>query len=75
MSEQGIESVIRRAVVDAEFRTLLLNNPAVALAGYDLCEHEVAHLSELDPALFDVSTSGLEDRVSRAMNCPTCTLN
>jgi hypothetical protein len=77
MSEQGVESVIRRAVVDAEYRTLLLNNPSVALAGYDLCEHEVARFSGLDPTVFDVSESQIEDRISRAgeTGCPTCQFN
>jgi hypothetical protein len=65
MSTVAVESVIRKAVVDLEFRSLLLSNPGGALSEYDLSDEERASLSNLDTTLFNGSAEDLEQRLSR----------
>jgi hypothetical protein len=66
MSMNTVQTIIRKAVADAEFRALLMGNPAEALAGYDLTDEEQTHLSRLEPSIFDAAGNELEKRLSRA---------
>lgn len=61
MSQEARDAIVERAMTDAEFRALLLKDPAAALAPYDLTPEE--------RALFQSGTTKverLEDRVSKS---------
>ncbi len=66
MSQEGVKQVIGHAVVDAEFKKLLVSNPVEALRGFDLTEEESAGLKKLQQADFDKLLSDVETRVSKA---------
>jgi hypothetical protein len=65
MAAQTVQDVIRKAVIDDGFRTLLLNKPAEALVGYDLTDDERQNLSNLDSSLFEGGADDLGERLSR----------
>ena len=65
MSPNIVQTVIRRAVADLEFRKTLLSDPSAALADYDLTEQERENLSKIDAKVFDSSIGDLEGRLSR----------
>jgi hypothetical protein len=64
MAQTTVESIIRKAVTDETFRSLLLSNPTEALSGFNLTDDERAGLSKLDASTFE--GDDLEDRLSRA---------
>jgi hypothetical protein len=66
MSEEAINEVIRRALVDDEFRSQLFSDPEAALSGYDLTEEERASLSAMQEQAFDAFASEIEERISRS---------
>lgn len=66
MSANTVQSIIRRAVSEPDFRAALIANPSSTLADYDLTAEERANLSKLDASLFDGNASDLEERLSRA---------
>ena len=66
MSENSLKQIITRAVVDAEFRTLLLSNPVSALTGYELTDEEKAIFKNLSPEAFEALAGTLDERISRA---------
>ena len=66
MSESSLKQIITRAVVDAEFRALLLSNPTSALTGYELTDEEKAIFHNLTSEGFEALAGTLEERVSRA---------
>lgn len=66
MSEEQLIEVVGRAVVDAEFRALLISEPESAVKEYDLTEDELASLKNIKPEVFESIGSELEERVSRA---------
>ncbi len=66
MSKEAIESIIGKAILDAEFRKVLLEEPEKALAGYDLTETEKAQLKGLESETLDLMSTTLEMRVSRS---------
>jgi hypothetical protein len=63
MAQNTVESIIRKAVTDEAFRSLLLSNPTEALSGFDLTDAERTQLSKLDPSAFE--GGNLEDRITR----------
>jgi hypothetical protein len=65
MSQETVEAIIGKAVLDAEFREALLANPDEALAGYDLTEEELAGLKELDAESLNAMAGSLDERVSK----------
>jgi len=65
MSADSVQSIIRRAVSDAEFRSAVMSSSSEALREYDLTAEERDRLSQLDASMFDGSPSDLEDRLSR----------
>lgn len=46
-----VADILERAATDAAFRTLLLTNPAAALAGYNLTGEERAALSDRETVI------------------------
>ena len=65
MSPNVVQTIIRRAVADLEFRNALVSNPNAALADYDLTEQERENLCKIDAKVFDGSAGDLEGRLSR----------
>ncbi len=65
MSADSVQSIIRRAVSDADFRAALVAYPSETLADFDLTAGERDRLSKLDASIFEGSPSDLEDRLSR----------
>ncbi len=66
MSIESVQKIIGRAMTEAEFRDLLFNDPAKALADYELTEDESNALKELERKNFDTVAQELEQRISRA---------
>ena len=65
MSPNVVQTIIRRAVADLEFRKVLVSDPRSALADYDLTEEERDRLGKIDAKVFDGSAGDLEGRLSR----------
>lgn len=61
MSE-ALDKVVAKAVKDSEFRTLLLNNPAKALEGFEITAEERTLIEGLNEKTFDKFAGGLGDR-------------
>jgi hypothetical protein len=68
MAAKTVQDVIRKAVADEGFRTLLLNKPTEALASYDLTDDERRNLSNLDASIFEGGAADLGDRISRGVD-------
>ena len=66
MSASNVQTIIRRAVSDANFRAVLVSDPNAALAEYDLTAEERERLTKLDASVFDGNNVELEQRISRA---------
>ena len=66
MSANAVQTIIRRAVSDANFRAVLVSDPNTALAEYDLTSEERERLVRLDSSVFDGNQVDLEQRISRA---------
>jgi hypothetical protein len=67
MSQAVVQSVIARAVSDAEFRGRLLQSPSSTLADYALSSSEVMALRRLTAESFDGPAAELEARLSRSL--------
>ena len=67
MSKEAVESVIGKAVLDSEFRALLMADPEKALAGFTLTEAEKTGLKNLDSETLDLMGNTLDKRTSKAM--------
>jgi len=65
MSNEAVEAVIGKAILDAEFRKALFADPEKALAGFDLSETEKAQLKGLDSETLDAMGNTLDARVSK----------
>jgi hypothetical protein len=65
MSQQAVESVIGKAVMDAAFRDLLIADPEKALADFDLTDTEKAGLKSLDSETLNSLGNTLETRASK----------
>jgi hypothetical protein len=63
MSKEAVESVLGKALLDTEFRYLLLANPDQALAGFNLTITEKARLKKIDCETLEVLAHTLETRV------------
>lgn len=53
MSQQTLETILGRCVMDADYRILLFADPDLALAGYDLTKEERAALLAIDAETLD----------------------
>jgi hypothetical protein len=67
MSKEAVESVIGKAILDAEFRKALFADPEKALAGFDLSETEKAQLKGLDSETVDAMSRTLDARASKSV--------
>jgi hypothetical protein len=64
MSQEAVEAVIGKALLNAKFRTALLANPDQALAVFDLSRAEIAKLKRLDVETLDVLADWLDEQGS-----------
>ena len=53
MSLEDVQTIIGRALTEAEYRELLFSEPEKALEGYELSEKEAAALKGLEREKFD----------------------
>lgn len=53
MSQNSVEHVIGKALLDADFRDMLLANPEQALSGFALTESEKKYLKRVDAETLD----------------------
>ncbi len=66
MSLESVKQIVGHAMLDAEFRKKLFENPAEALKGYELTEQELALLKDLPQENFESAAGELSERISRA---------
>lgn len=67
MSQQAIETILGRAVLEGEFRSALLSDPDSALAGYDLTAAESATLAAMGVETLGVFAGALDQRISKSL--------
>ncbi len=65
MSKTVLESVIGKALMEAEFRQALLADPDQALAGFDLTEAEKASLKNMDSETMEALAVALARKKGR----------
>ncbi|MCJ7624764.1 MAG: hypothetical protein MUO76_14785 [Anaerolineaceae bacterium] len=67
MSQEKMVEIIKRAVADGNFRSLLATDPQRALSEYELTQDEVETIRQsLAGDQFDTNASAVEERTSRA---------
>ena len=61
----GLERLIGRALLDADFRAYLLDDPAAAAgeAGLELTDYQLERLKSLNPGAIEVIAAGFEKGV------------
>lgn len=66
MATKGKEELIGRAVVDADFRKRLLENPeaVVKAEGYEIDAATLAQIKSVDPAAAEAATSDIDSAFS-----------
>jgi hypothetical protein len=62
---EAVQAVIGRAITDAEFRQLLIDDARTACAEYDLTEEELAALDALDANSMQAFAGTLDARISK----------
>lgn len=67
MTQQAIEAVIGKAVMEDEFREVLFANPDEALAGYELTDDETVALKSIDAETLESFAGALDDRISKSL--------
>jgi hypothetical protein len=65
MSQDAVQSLIGRAVLDEAFRKLLFSDPDKAFEGYDLTEEEKAILRKLDADEIASFAGKLDERITK----------
>ncbi len=65
MSQQTVQNIIGRAVMDEAFRNLLFSDPDKALEGYDLSEEEKRILRNLDADEVSGFAGKLDERITK----------
>ena len=68
MSQNEVEQVVGKMMLDSEFRRLMGSNMTQALAGYDLTDGEREGFSHVDLDDFHLSVTGLDERVSKGVS-------
>jgi hypothetical protein len=63
VSQQALEAVIGRAILDEGFRSALFEDPEAALVAYELTELEVAALKAVDAESVDGCAALLGGRI------------
>lgn len=66
MSQETVQNLIGRAVMDKAFRKLLFSDPDKAFEGYDLTEEEKTILRNLDPDEVADFAGKLDERITKA---------
>ena len=66
MSQEVLQQVIGRAVVDAEFRQKLIDNAREACEGLDLTTEELDALEALDAESLKAFAGSLDVRISKS---------
>jgi hypothetical protein len=59
MSQQAMEAILGRCVIDEDYRILFFENPDQALVGYDLAREERAALLAVDAETLDAFAAQL----------------
>ena len=65
MSEEHLIEIIGRAMVESDFRALLIKEPEAAVKDYDLTEEEMVLLRDFKPEVLESLSNELEQRISR----------
>ncbi len=65
MSKETVQTIIGRAILEPDYRSLLFTDPAKALEGYDLTEAQTQSLKTLDQEKFDEAASLVDQRISK----------
>jgi hypothetical protein len=65
MSQQAVQNLIGRAVMDKTFRELLFSDPDKAFGGYDLTEEEKTILRNLDADEVAGFAGKLDERITK----------
>lgn len=68
MSQQSVEQIVGRMLLDREFRKLVAADMGQALAGYSLTEAEREGFKNMDLNDFHQTVTGLDERVSKGRN-------
>ena len=66
MSQQSMQAIIGKAIIDTAFRQRMFADPDTALADYELSDGEVAALRAIDFETMECCARTLDDRISRA---------
>ncbi len=64
MSQQALEAVIGRAIMDEEYRLLLFSDPNAALGDYDLTDAEMTALRSVDAESLDACAHNIGRQVA-----------
>ncbi len=67
MSKAGVEQVIGKLRMDADFRKAVTASPAEALAGYDLTTEEREAFAHIAAASLEAAASELDSRISKVL--------
>jgi len=67
MTQQAVESIIGKAVMDGEFREVLFANPDEALTDYSLTDEETVALKSVDAETLESFAGALDDRISKSL--------
>jgi len=65
MSQQTVQNIIGRAVMDEAYRNLLFGDPDKAFEGYDLTEEEKTLLRNLDADEVSGFAGKLDERITK----------
>lgn len=68
MSQQVVEQVIGKLVMDKDFRAQMETNRDAALSPFDLTAEERANFDAMDMNDFNQSVAALDERVSKGWN-------
>ena len=66
MSQQSMQAIIGKAIIDTAFRQRMFADPDTVLADYELSDGEVAALRAIDFETMECCARTLDDRISRA---------
>ncbi len=66
MSKENVQTIIGRAILEPDFRTLLFTEPAKALEGSELTAEETSSLKNLNRENFDQAAGEVEERISKS---------
>lgn len=65
MSQQALEAILGRCMLDVDYRALLFADPDQALAGYELSREERAALRAVDAETLDALASHVGGHLAR----------